>query len=57
MQILADAIKAQTAALRESVDSMKDMLMKYEQGRSSLASKESITLKELQQELRSTLSE
>jgi len=53
MQILADAIKAQTAELRSSVDSMKEMLKKYERGRSGSDSKDSITLPELRQELRS----
>lgn len=52
-QILADAIKAQTAELRSSVDSMKEMLKKYERGRSGSDSKDSITLPELRQELRS----
>lgn len=51
--ILADAIKAQTAELRSSVDSMKEMLKKYERGRSGSDSKDSITLPELRQELRS----
>ena len=50
MQILADAIKAQTAELRASVDSMKEMLNKYEKGRSS-PSKDSVTMSELRQEL------
>ncbi len=53
MQILADAIKAQTAELRSSVDSMKEMLKKYERGRSGSDGKDSITLPELRQELRS----
>ena len=50
MQILADAIKAQTAELRASVDSMKEMLNKYEQGRNS-PSKDTVTMAELRQEL------
>lgn len=53
MQILADAIKAQTAELRSSVDSMKEMLQKYERGRNGPDGKNSITLPELRQELRS----
>ena len=50
MQILADAIKAQTAELRASVDSMKEMLNKYEQSRSS-PSKDGVSMAELRQEL------
>ena len=50
MQILADAIKAQTAELRASVDSMKEMLNKYEQSRSS-PSKDGVTMAELRKEL------
>jgi hypothetical protein len=53
VQILADAIKAQTAELRSSVDSMKEMLKKYERGRKGSDGKDSITLPELRQELRS----
>ena len=53
MQILADAIKAQTAELRSSVDSMKEMLKKYERGRKGSDVTDSITLPELRQELRS----
>lgn len=48
--ILADAIKAQTAELRASVDSMKEMLNKYEQSRSS-PSKDGVSMAELRQEL------
>lgn len=51
--ILADAIKAQTAELRSSVDSMKEMLTKYERGRKGSDGTDSITLPELRQELRS----
>lgn len=53
MQILADAIKAQTAELRSSVDSMKEMLKKYDRGSKGSDGKDSITLPELRQELRS----
>ena len=54
MQMLSDAITAQTAELKSSVDSMKDMLKRFEQSQNDRASKkEGVSLSDLRQELRS----
>lgn len=55
VQVLADAIKAQTAELRASVDSLKDMMKAFEQNQKDTATKETtgISLADLRQELRS----
>lgn len=55
MQILADAIKAQTTELRASVDSLKDMMKAFEQSQKDTGKREDtgISLADLRQELRS----
>ena len=55
MQILADAIKAQTAELRASVDSLKDMVKDFEKSQKEAASRRDtgVSLADLRQELRS----
>ena len=55
VQILADAITAQTAELRAAVDSLKDMTKAFEQIQKDAASRKDtgVSLADLRQELRS----
>ena len=55
LQILAEAIKAQTAELRASVDSMKDMLKSFQdkQDAADRQTRSSLSLADLRQELQS----
>ena len=55
LQILAEAIKAQAAELRASVDSMKDMLKSFQdkQDAADRQTRSSLSLADLRQELQS----